>query len=199
MSATIDRSGEELLRRTAVRIPIRQPEDSFGRLVVWLARRAYGDVPDNALILLKHRQALRAVLGFERRIARLNRLDPNLKALAVIASAAMIGCSWCLDVGYYLAWAQGNDVDKVREVPCWRDSDLFSVTERRVLEYAEAMTATPPTVTDGMVGMLVEDLGEAAVIELTMLIAIENQRSRFNSAFGLTSQGFSRQCELTRD
>jgi len=29
-----------------------------------------------------------------------------------------------------------------------------------------------------------------------MMIAVENQRSRFNSALGLTSQGFSDRCEV---
>jgi hypothetical protein len=28
------------------------------------------------------------------------------------------------------------------------------------------------------------------------MIAVENQRSRFNTALGLTSQGFSDRCEL---
>jgi hypothetical protein len=35
-----------------------------------------------------------------------------------------------------------------------------------------------------------------AVVELTMVVAVENQRSRFNGAMGLTSQGFSERCEL---
>ena len=65
--------------------------------------------------------------------------------------------------------------------------------------YAEAMTATPPTVSDDMVSELVEDLGVQAVVELTMMVAVENQRSRFNSAMGLTSQGFSDRCEIAGD
>ncbi len=84
----------------------------------------------------------------------------------------------------------------MREVPRWRESDVFDVTERRVLEYAEAMTATPPQVTDQMVADLIGDLGVKAVVELTEMVAIENMRSRFNSAAGLASQGFSDVCEL---
>ena len=37
---------------------------------------------------------------------------------------------------------------------------------------------------------------DAALVELTMMIAVENQRSRFNSALGLTSQGFTDRCEI---
>ena len=32
-----------------------------------------------------------------------------------------------------------------------------------------------------------------------MMVAVENQRSRFNSALGLTSQGFKDRCELPAD
>ncbi len=62
--------------------------------------------------------------------------------------------------------------------------------------YAEAMTATPPTVTDEMSTSLRELLGTPALVELTMIIAVENERSRFNCAAGLASQGYSDVCEL---
>ena len=186
-------------RRAAIRVPIAEPDDLYARALAKYARRTYGDVPDNVLVLLKHRPALKALLGFERRVAKFDRLDGNLKSFALIASAAMIGCSWCLDFGYYMAYTRGNDLEKLREVPRWRESGVFTPIERRVLEYSEAMTATPPTVTDEMVAKLIDDLGEEAVIELTMMVAIENERSRFNSALGLTTQGFSAQCELPRE
>jgi alkylhydroperoxidase family enzyme len=68
--------------------------------------------------------------------------------------------------------------------------------ERDVLEYAEAMTVTPPTVTDDMVAHLLDELGAPAMVELTQMVALENMRSRFNSAAGLQSQGYSDVCEL---
>jgi len=39
-------------------------------------------------------------------------------------------------------------------------------------------------------------LGAPAVVELTQMVALENMRSRFNSAAGLQSQGYSDVCEL---
>ena len=67
-----------------------------------------------------------------------------------------------------------------------------------MLEYAEAMTATPPDVSDELAETLRTDLGNDAFVELSMIIAVENERSRFNSALGLTSQGFKDRCELPR-
>ena len=86
---------------------------------------------------------------------------------------------------------------KVREVPRWRESDVFTDTERAVLEYAEAMSTTPLTVTDEMVARLIELLGHAAVVELT-----DDGRHRERAlalqlrAMGLESQGYSDVCEL---
>ena len=61
---------------------------------------------------------------------------------------------------------------------------------------AEAMTETPPTVDDELVKRLLDHLDEAQLVELTALVCLENVRSRFNSAVGLTSQGFKDRCEI---
>lgn len=58
------------------------------------------------------------------------------------------------------------------------------------------MSTTPLTVTDEMVDGLIDRLGAPAVVELTQMVALENMRSRFNSAAGLQSQGYSDVCEL---
>jgi alkylhydroperoxidase family enzyme len=187
---------DDQLRRSAARVPLDVPGDLFGKAVVWYSRRTYGDVLDNGLALLHNRPVLRAVVGFERRVEKWDALDPDLKTLAEMASASLIGCTWCMDFGYYMSHSKGLDVSKLEEVPTWRESDAFTELERRVMEYAEAMTVTPPTVTDELAEALREALGNAAFVELTTIVALENQRSRLNSALGLTSQGFKDRCEL---
>ena len=62
-----------------------------------------------------------------------------------MASAVSIGCSWCVDFGYWISSQEGVNAEKLRAVPRWRDSDVFTDLERRVMAYAEAVTATPPT------------------------------------------------------
>jgi AhpD family alkylhydroperoxidase len=178
------------------RIPRATLTGLYGKALSIYARRTYGEVPDNAYVYWHHRKVLKAVLGFEQKVAKWDRLDEHLKSYAQIASAGVIGCSWCLDFGYYKAHDDGLDLAKVREVPRWRESDVFDDTERAVLEYAEAMSTTPLTVTDEMVAGLIERLGVEAVVELTQMVALENMRSRFNSAAGLRSQGYSDVCEL---
>ncbi len=87
-------------------------------------------------------------------------------------------------------------LDKASQVPRWRESELFTPLERDVLEYAEAMTNTPPTVTDELSARLLEQLGPAALVELTACIAFANLTTRSNTALGITSQGFSDACEI---
>ena len=41
----------------------------------------------------------------------------------------------------------------------WRESEVFTDLERDVMEYAEAMSATPVAVTDWMVEKLLDQLG----------------------------------------
>lgn len=178
------------------RIPKATIAGPYGAAVLWFCRRTFGEAPDNLYVLWHHRKVLRATLAFEQKVARFDALDPHLKTYAQLASAGAIGCSWCLDFGYFMAHQDGLDEGKVREVPRWRQSEIFTELERDVMDYAEAMTATPPTVTDAMVERLRERLGDAGVVELTKMVAIENERSRFNSAMGLASQGYSEVCEL---
>ena len=71
-----------------------------------------------------------------------------------MAVASLVGCTWCLDFNYFMANNQGLDVERAREIPRWRESDVFTPLEREVLGYAEAMSQTPPTVTDEMVASL---------------------------------------------
>ena len=178
------------------RVPKAEIGGVQGRLLTAYARRTWGEVPDNAYVMWHNKKVMRAVMAGESKAARCDALDPHLKSYALMASAAVIGCSWCLDFGYYLAHDEGLDLEKVRQVPVWRDSAAFTDLERDVMAYAEAMTVTPPTADDAMVEGLVQRLGVEAVVELTYFVALENLRSRFNSAMGLATQGFSDRCEL---
>jgi AhpD family alkylhydroperoxidase len=179
------------------RIPMDHPRTPFVRFTEWYSKRKYGDVLDPGKVALHNRKVLTTMLLTEGSAARWKSLDPTLRALALMASSAAIGCSWCMDFGYWESTNHGVAAEKLQDVPGWRDSDVYTDLERKVLEYAEAMTATPPEVTDEMVESLRQDLDDEQLVELTALVALENQRSRTNAALGLTSQGFKAYCELS--
>jgi alkylhydroperoxidase family enzyme len=64
------------------------------------------------------------------------------------------------------------------------------------MEYAEAMSRTPPTVTDEMSAALLSELGAPALLELTARIGAMNLNARSNIALGIRSQEFSASCGL---
>ena len=178
------------------RISLDPPRSPLVRLTEWYSRRRFGVVLDPGAAIAHNARVLRTYIRHEQSLARWDRLDPTLSALAVMASAATIGCSWCLDFGFWESTTRGIDPAKLRDVPRWRDSDRFTGLELDVMAYAEAMTTTPLEVTDEMVAALRRSLDDAQLVELTMMISVENSRSRFNSALGLTSQGFRDRCEI---
>jgi hypothetical protein len=47
-----------------------------------------------------------------------------------------------------------------------------------------------------MVAGLRSRLDDAQLVELTMMVGVENLRSRVNGALGLSSQGFTDRCEI---
>ena len=166
------------------------------RIAEWYSRRHYGDVLDPGLALAHNSRVLYADARFERAVAKFNKLDPVLKELAVMVAAARIGCSWCMDFGYWDARKLGIAPEKLRVVPDWRaHREQFSEAELAVMEYAEAVCETEPAVTDEMAERLLGQLGEAAFVELTFMVGVENLRSRVNAALGLRSQGFADRCE----
>ena len=84
----------------------------------------------------------------------------------------------------------GATDDKIRQVPTWRDSALFSPMERDALEYAEKMTITGEKVSDELWSRLRAHFTEAQLVELTAAVALENFRSKFNVPLGVEAQGF---------
>src|SRR5262245_29439966 len=178
------------------RIPRTEVTGIYGALAKLIARRMLGHVPESIAVMWHYPALLKDTMGFGRKVEQWNQLDPNLASFAAMASASVVGCGFCLDFNYFMAHNRGLDTTKVREVPRWRESDVFTPLERRVMEYAEAMSQTPPTVTDELSAALLNELGAPALLELTARIAFMNSSARMNVALGIRSEGFSAACGL---
>jgi alkylhydroperoxidase family enzyme len=178
------------------RIPKAELTGVYGAVVKRMSRKTLGDVAEPVEVAWHNRKVLNFSFAVGRRAQKWDACDENLKSFAHMAAASLVGCSFCLDLGYFMAHNEGLDEAKAREVPRWRESTVFTPLERDVMEYAEAMTVTPPTVTDELSARLLEQLGPAALVELTAFIALANLYSRTNTALGIESQGFSAACDL---
>ena len=181
---------------STARIPKAEITGVYGALARRFSKKQFGQVPDPLWTMWHNRSVLNTYLALGRKADKWGACDLSLKTFAHMAVASMVGCSWCLDLGYFHAHHEKLDLDKAREVPRWRESDVFTPLERDVLEYAEAMTRTPPTVTDELSARLLAALGAPAMVELTAYIALANLWTRTNTAFGIEAQGFAAACDL---
>lgn len=178
------------------RIPPTEITGIFGALAKRFSKKMLGEVPEPLGVMWHNRPVLRTFFAFSGKAQKWDACDHSLKSFAHMATVSLVGCSFCLDLGYFMAHNEGLDEAKAREVPRWRESDVFTPLERDVMEYAEAMTQTPPSVTDQLSARLLGALGAPAMVELTAFIAAANLVSRTNTALGIESQGFAAACNL---
>lgn len=178
------------------RVPRAAMTGVYGRLLKLAMRKMLGSVPEGAEVSWHNPPVFKDMMRLGRRAEKWDQLDRNLSSFAVMAAAAEIGCGFCLDLNYFMSHDRGLDEVKAREVPRWRESGVFTATERRVMEYAEAMCQTTPTVTDEMSAALLVELGAPALVELTAKVAFMNASARSNVALGIRSEGYAAACGL---
>ena len=178
------------------RIPKAEITGLSGAMVKRFSKKMLGDVPEPLGVYWHNRSVLKFFLGVGQKSKKWDECDESLKSFAHMAVASLVGCTWCLDFGYFMAHNEGLDEAKAREVPRWRESDVFTPLERDVLAYAEAMSETPPRVTDELSARLLKALGAPALVELIAFIALANVYTRTNVAVGIEAQGLAAACGL---
>jgi AhpD family alkylhydroperoxidase len=181
---------------TTARIPATDVTGVFGRIVKIASKRMLGKVPDSIGVMWHNQRVMRDLMSVGQKSEKWDALDANLSSLARMATAAYVGCSFCLDLHYFLAHNHGLDEAKAREVPRWREASIFSPLERKVMEYAEAMCQMPPAVSDELSAELLDALGPAALLELTAKVGLMDATARMNIAMGIHSDGLSDSCGL---
>jgi alkylhydroperoxidase family enzyme len=84
----------------------------------------------------------------------------------------------------------GASEEKIRQLPAFRDSELFDERERAALELAERMTLSGQRVDDALFARVRQHFSEDEVVELVAIAGYENMRSKMNVALGVEAQGF---------
>jgi len=181
---------------TEPRIPRATMTGPYGALLKVAMKKMLGGVPAGAEVMWHHPAIFKDTMKFGRRSEKWDRLDHELVVLATMATAAEIGCSFCLDLHYFMSHNKGMDETKARDVPRWRESDAYSPLERQVMAYAVAMCQLPVAVTDEMSAQLLEALGPAGLLELTARVGTMNMTARGNVALGIRSEHYSDACGL---
>ncbi|HEY0452722.1 carboxymuconolactone decarboxylase family protein [Actinophytocola sp.] len=162
------------------------------RVLYWFAKRRLGAVPEPFSVLARHRKLMLAAARHELAAEKASKVLPaNVREIAVFRTAQQLGCSWCIDFGTMLQKHEGLDIERLKQIDDYATSPAYSRQERLAVAYADALTATPVTVTDEQVAELVGEFGQEGVLELTYQVGLENMRARMYSALDLRDQGFT--------
>lgn len=117
-------------------------------------------------------------------------ISPALRALLMTRVSQQCSCAFCIDANSLRLAERVDILEKVQAVNDWRASTLFSAEERAALAYADAVTATPPAVSEDLKSELRCHFNADQITELTALVAFQNLSARFNAALDIPSQGF---------
>jgi len=159
----------------------------------WNQKRKYGQVLKPGLLWARVPKLFSAVAILYGVLDRISSpIEPVLRSLITVRVSQINWCLFCIDINSSVLAKRAGSMDKVEALEYWRDSELFDLKERVVLEYVEAMTYSDRQVDDELMSQLREYFNEDEVVEITGLIAFQNLSSKFNSALDLPAQGFCR-------
>jgi AhpD family alkylhydroperoxidase len=161
------------------------------RSVYERVKARFGKLVEPVSVTAAHPEIFNAYIAYEGSLRSASRVSAQLKELAYLKVAAMVGCPFCIDIGSVLAKKAGITERQMQCLSSYADSPEFSAVEKTVLDFATAMTLNPVSVPDDLFSQLQECFEPVQIIEITAAIAWENYRSRFNHALGIESHGFS--------
>jgi alkylhydroperoxidase family enzyme len=176
---------------TRIELVSKRSANPFVRFAHTASRRQLGRDVDPIGVYARAPSLLMGYGAFEKATAKQGRVDGRLKVLAETKAAAIVNCEFCCDIASGIAHDAGIGEAQLLALPRYRDSGEFSELECLVLDYATAISQTPTNVTDELFASLREHFDERQLVELTNVIALENMRARFNSAFDMTPAGFA--------
>jgi len=136
------------------------------------------------LSIQHHYATMQPLIKLGQEIRARGQLDPKLVELVLMRCSQINGCAFCLDMHSKDARAAGETEQRLYLLPAWRETKLYSDTERTALALAEELTELPTheSVPDAMYQALRQHFEEAAVVDLLLLIGLINTWNRINIA-----------------
>jgi AhpD family alkylhydroperoxidase len=171
--------------------PETNPYPWYVRLLFWLQSRRYGRELEPARLWARIPAAFLAMTAMYRALDRKSSpVEPTLRSLVQVRVSQINGCEFCMDLNSFLGLGRGVAADKLRALPHFEDSTLFSEREKAGLRYAETATRSDLQVDVTLVSRLQQHFSDEAIVELAALIAYQNMSSKFNAALGVPARGF---------
>lgn len=174
-----------------IETPASFPYPWYLRLMFRRQRRRYGRELEPVRLWARMPAAFLAMSAMYRALDRKSSpIEPALRSLLQVRISQINGCEFCVDLNSFLGLERGTARDKLRALPQFEDSALFSEREKAALAYAETATRSDRRVDESPIARLRKHFDDQAIVELAALIAYQNMSSKFNAALGVPAQGF---------
>jgi hypothetical protein len=93
---------------STTRIPTAEITGVYGAIVKRFSKKLLGRVPESVGVYWHNPAVLKATMGMGAKAQKWKACDLSLKSFAHMAVAAQVGCSWCLDFGYFQAFNEAR-------------------------------------------------------------------------------------------
>ncbi|MBN9107259.1 MAG: carboxymuconolactone decarboxylase family protein [Pseudonocardia sp.] len=111
---------------------------------------------------------------------RTSALDATVRELVKLRVSQINHCVHCIDMHSHEALELGETLDRILQLGAWRESALFTATERAALEYAEAATTlTEHGVSDEIWAGVRSVMDDEQLGALVVQVALMNAFNRF--------------------
>jgi AhpD family alkylhydroperoxidase len=143
-----------------------------------------GDQPDivKALVL---RPSFAKGVGAMNEAVFASSLDWRLHELLRMRIAVINGCQTCLTWRTPEAIGAGVTEELLAAVADWRTSDLYTATEKLVLDFTEQFCGDSANISDDLMDSLAEHFDPGEIVELALVIGKYLSQGRFMQVLGL--------------
>ena len=174
-----------------IETPADYPYPWYLRLMFRRQRHRYGRELEPVRLWARMPVAFAAMSAMYRALDRKSSpIEPALRSLVQVRVSQINGCDFCVDLNSFLGIGRGIVEAKLRALPQFNDSALFTEREKMALAYAETATHSDRRVAEQLILRLRKHFDDQAIIELAALIAYQNMSSKFNAALGVPAHGF---------
>ncbi len=156
------------------RDPVAEPGTATGTPGNWWT--VFALVPD----IFRH-----AVAGFRLYLSPKRRLDTRLRELGQTRAGYARGSQFVFSQHCKAARDVGLSEQQIAAIPSWSTSELFSLLERAVLAYTDALILDGGRVSDGTFERLKQDLSDEEILELSYIVLTYDLHATLSRALRL--------------
>ena len=143
-----------------------------------------GYLPNAYLGMAKRPELLKSFSGLIIAIFTQEGLNPGLRQLIALASSLSSGCKYCQAHTSHGAERSGIDHQKIAEILKYKDSALYSESEKAVLDLAFAAGATPNRSSKEHFIELKKHFSDELITDIVSVISIFGFLNRWNDTLG---------------